>query len=173
MKFGNATNPNHVPTWFDKDRHCPIMFVFNGTVNPNVAPEHVRVIHRNISTNQIWILVSTTSVSDCKSFGTTDYVNLGTVVNNQRSNATAAATIDVTNIYRLVTNAGSATTITNLTGLVDGQELWVLNATTNQRTSQHNATGTGGIMLKGGTNLILNQFEAISLISVGTSWYQK
>ncbi|PGK22482.1 hypothetical protein CN902_26635 [Priestia megaterium] len=131
MKFGNATNPNHAPIWLNKDRHLPIIFVFNGATSLNTAPDHVRVIHRNTSTNQIWISVGTTSVSPWNSFGVIDYVNSDYVVNNQCSNATAPATVDITNIYRLVIDPAYATTITNLIGLVDGGELWLLNATTN------------------------------------------
>jgi len=87
---------------------------------------------------------------------------------------TQNSTTPAINGYSYVkTNSTAATTITNMTGGIDGQVLYIF-ATDSNTTLQHNAGGAGQILTQAGVNLALTIAKAYCFIydSSTTAWVQ-
>ncbi len=70
--------------------------------------------------------------------------------------------------YKIVFNAGTAGTLTNLVGGYEGQEIIIVNALASDIIIQSNAT----LIPKGKVDRVLKQFEAIKLTKTSTMWME-
>lgn len=167
LKFGALVTDIHIPRWISGTGKFNIPFVYEAATDApsTMIPVAKGQLFINTATNRIWIAKATASAS-------LDWYELRLFA--PRKDLTTGATIDVTGVSRGVINAGiAATLVTNLTGIYDGQELFLLNTLGGAVTLDHAAGGSGQMKFRGGADKVLAQYEGVSLIAVSTVWYEK
>lgn len=103
------------------------------------------------------------------------FVTFGSVDGaHSTGNVVAGTTINSANCTRILLGSSAPTTMTatpTLTnGVVDGQELLVINNSANAITLQDDGTLAGSNLILGAANVVLAQYDRLRLVWVGGKW---